>query len=106
MNQEQNVFYNNLSDEELGKLQNETNDEFNYKHSNNIYNLHILIEDYCKRNYLEIYDKVRCSFELSEFIIDNSTALEKMFIKNLKDEMKYKRTVEEEKYYQDRNQWS
>ncbi len=86
MDQYLDNFYNNLSSEELEEIENETEQEFECKYLDKIYKIYEIIEEYCKENALEIYDRTNLDGELYEFIINNSTAFDKLFIKNLREE--------------------
>jgi hypothetical protein len=87
---------NKLTTEEINIIKEETNEEFYIKNSENFDNMFMELKKYCEDNYLTIFDKSLCSYELTEFIKNNTKIFNNMYNKNILEEIEYKNDIEEQ----------
>jgi len=80
----------NLSNSEISNIIKNSKEEFYIKNFELIDDIFDNIKDYCEDNYLFIFDKCNSSYELNEFIKNNTYILDNIIQKNINDEIDYK----------------
>ncbi len=88
MTQKIEDFIENLSSEELDKLQNEAEEKFYIDNIDNIYDIHDKIQKYCSYNLLDIYNGNQGYNDIYNFTIDQSSLIHDIFNKNIREEIK------------------
>ncbi len=92
-----------LKPQEIETIKEKTNDDFYFKNSNEFDDMFDEMKEYCEDNYVTIFDKSSCSFELMEFIKNNTKLFENMYKKNLLEEIEYKNSLENSNEYNNSN---
>jgi hypothetical protein len=65
------------------KILDETLTDFYNKYHYKIVKLHLKLYDYCNENCINVYNNVNSSFELYNFILENTQIINKMYENNL-----------------------
>ena len=69
-------------------------DDYYFKNSNEFDDMFDELKEYCNNNYLMIFDKCTCSFELTEFIKERTKLLNNIYKRRLLEEIEYQKSVE------------
>ncbi len=87
MNQHFEEFIEKLSENKLNQFNFEAEETFYLNQNKTIYNIHTLIKNYCYDNLLPIYNKTHGDSEIYNFILNNSTLIDNIYYKNIREEM-------------------
>jgi hypothetical protein len=84
-------YYEELSKEDIKKIEEITDNDFDNLINDKIINIHNKIKEYCESNIIDIYN-VKSSYNIYNFIKNNTKIYEKLYNNNLNE--KYKDEIE------------
>jgi hypothetical protein len=89
-----NELEHKLTPNELKLIKELSDDDFYFKNSNEFDDMFDELKEYCDNNYLMIFDKCTCSFELTEFIKEKTKILNNIYKRKLLEEIEYQKSIE------------